>query len=377
VPPVALDKGAAMATVHERGDEVYRGQDRSGEPVRRRPWSRAVLAGAGLALGLVAKEALGRAGEASLRGDVALVTGGSRGLGLALARELAGEGCKIAICARDEDELARAVADLEGRGAEVLAVPCDLRDEGAVRDMVLDVTARYGRIDLLVNNAGIILVEPVEAATSDDFADAMATDFFGALYPTLAVLPQMRQRRRGRIVTITSVGGKVSVPHMLPYSCAKFAAVGFSEGLRAELAGDGIVVTTVVPGEMKTGSFLHAEFGGDREAEYRWFALGASAPFTIAADRAARRIVRAIKRGTAELTFPISAVLAARLNGIAPGATSAALALVDKVLPGSSAIPPAPAAGATIDAAMDAPAFETATALGRAAAEEWNQRPEA
>jgi NAD(P)-dependent dehydrogenase (short-subunit alcohol dehydrogenase family) len=362
-----------MAIDHGHGYRRPAAHDHSGGRSGRWPWSGAALAGAGLALGLVAKEALARAGGADLRGEVALVTGGSRGLGLALARELAGKGCKLAICARDEAELARAAADLEARGAEVVAIPCNLRDEGAVRDMVLAVTARYGRIDLLVNNAGIILVEPVEAATSDDFADAMATDFFGALYPTLAVLPQMRERRGGRIVTITSVGGKVSLPHMLPYTAAKFAAVGFSEGLRAELAGDGIAVTTVVPGEMKTGSFLHAEFGGDREAEYRWFALGASAPFTISADRAARRIVRAIERGTAELTFPISAVLLSRLNGIAPGVTSSALALVDKALPGAPAIPPAPVPGAAIDAAIDAPVFDAATALGRAAAADLNQ----
>ena len=367
-----------MKRPHEPQEVVLRTGERDGRGGRAagRAPSRTALIAAGLALGLAAKGVLDRLGEADLAGEVALVTGGSRGLGLELARQLAAEGCRLAICARDEAELARAAADLEGRGAEVLAVRCDLRDEGAVRDMVHDVTARYGRIDLLLNNAGIILVEPVEAATSDDFHDAMATDFFGALYPTLAVLPQMRERRRGRIVTITSVGGKVSMPHLLPYNCAKFAAVGLSEGLRAELAGDGIAVTTVVPGEMKTGSFLHAEFGGDREAEYRWFALGASAPFTMSADRAARRIVTAIKRGTPELTFPVSAVVAARLNGLAPGLTASALALVDRVLPEAPTAPPAPAAGAEIDAALAAPVFEAATTLGRAAAAEWNQRPE-
>lgn len=361
-------------TGHPRRDDGHiTGSVRERDGQRSSSRLRLGLAGAGVALGLAAREARARAGEADLRGEVALITGGSRGLGLALARELTAQGCSVAICARDEDELTRAKADLEGRGADVMAVACDIRDEAAVRDTILAVTARFGRIDLLVNNAGIILVEPVEAATSDDFADAMATDFFGVLYPTLAVLPQMRERQRGRIVTITSVGGKVSLPHMLPYTSAKFAAVGFSEGLRAELTGDGITVTTVVPGEMKTGSFLHAEFGGDREAEYRWFALGASAPFTMSADRAARRIVRAIKRGTAELTFPVSAVVLSRLNGLAPGVVSSAMALVDKAMPAAPVIPPEPVPGEAIDAAIDTPLFETATTLGRAAAEEWNQ----
>ena len=165
--------------------------------------------------------------------------------------------------------------------------------------MVETVTRHYGRIDILINNAGIMVVAPVETLTRADFERVMAVNFWGVLNPTLEVLPGMRARGTGRIVNITSIGGKIAVPHLLPYSCAKFAAVGLSEGLRAELADTGISVTTVVPGLMRTGSHLNAEFGGEQEAEYRWFALGASAPYPMAigADRAARLIVRAIKRG--------------------------------------------------------------------------------
>ncbi len=336
----------------------------------------AVTIGTGLAVAAVVRETLGRLGEESLRGEVALITGGSRGLGFALARELAKEGCRLAICARDAAELERAREELERGGAEVLAVPCDIRDQEQVQAMVDAVNARFGRVDLLINNAGIISVGPIETMTADDFAHAMDTDFWGVLYPTLAILPQMRQRRRGRIANITSVGGKISMPHMLPYTSAKFAAVGFSEGLRAELASDGIVVTTVVPSEMKTGSFLHAEFGGDREGEYRWFALGASAPWTMSADRAARIIVRAIKRGTAELTFPISAKIAARLNGLFPGATASTLALVDRLLPRADDAPTGTVPGASVEAEIDSPALEKATTLGRRAAEEFNQIPD-
>ncbi len=358
---------------HDEHRPADRWRERTEPP---RTAARALAAGAGLALLLGAKEVLARAREADLRGEVALVTGGSRGLGLAIARELAGQGCRVAICARDAEELERARADLEARGAEVLAVGCDVRDEGAVRDMVLDVQAQLGPIGILVNNAGIIQVEPVEAATSGDFADAMATMFFGTLYPTLAVLPGMRERRHGRIANITSIGGKVATPHMLPYDSAKFAAVGFSQGLRAEVAEDGISVTTVVPGLMNTGSFLHAEFGGDRKGEFRWFALGASAPLvTVSAARAARLIVTAIKRGTSDLTFPAWAALAARVAGVAPGTTASALSLMDRMLPDSPEFPPEPAPGAEVDAAMDAPFFDAATALGRAAAEEYNEQP--
>src|SRR5450759_4776995 len=110
------------------------------------------------------------------------------------------------------------------------------------------------------------------------FELAMDVMYWGVLYPTLAVLPQMREHKRGRIVNITSIGGKVSIPHLLPYNSAKFAAVGLSEGLRAELAMDGVTVTTIVPGLMRTGSHINAYFKGKQEREYTWFALGASLP---------------------------------------------------------------------------------------------------
>ena len=334
-----------------------------------------VAAGTALAFGVAAREALARDRESDLFGTVALVTGGSRGLGLALSRELARQGCRLAICARDETELEAARADLKQSGAEVLALPCDVADPAAVAAMVEAVTHHYGRIDILVNNAGIIVVAPVETLTRTDFERVMGVNFWGVLNPTLEVLPAMRAQRSGRIVNITSIGGKIAVPHLLPYTCAKFAAVGLSEGLRAELADTGINVTTVVPGLMRTGSHLHAEFGGKQEAEYRWFAVNASAPYPIAigADRAARLIVRAIKRGQPECTYPVSAVVAARIGGLLPGMTTNALALVDRLLPR----PPRQAAGrrtgVNLETNLDSPLLRAATVLGRAAAEEYKQ----
>jgi NAD(P)-dependent dehydrogenase (short-subunit alcohol dehydrogenase family) len=335
------------------------------------------VAAAGIAfgMGLAARVAPPRKAEADLRGAVALVTGGSRGLGLALSRELAQQGCRLAICARDELELEAARIDLQRFGAEVLATPCDVSDQAQVAAMVEAVTRHYGRIDILINNAGIIVVAPVETLSRADFERVMAINFWGVLNPTLEVLPGMRAREAGRIVNITSIGGKIAVPHLLPYTCAKFAAVGLSEGLRAELADTGISVTTVVPGLMRTGSHLHAEFGGEQQAEYRWFALNASAPYPIAigADRAARLIVRAVKRDQAECTYPISAVVAARLSGLLPTTTTNVLTLVDRLLPQ----PPQQAAGtspgATIDADLDSPLLRAATVLGRTAAEEYKQ----
>src|SRR5947207_4543781 len=195
--------------------------------------------------------------------------------------------------------------------------------------MVEEATMRFGRIDAVINNAGIIQVGPIETMTIEDFERAMAVNFWGVVYTTLAVLPSMLARRRGNIVNITSIGGKVSVPHLLPYSCAKFAAVGFSEGLRAELARDHIPVTTIVPGLMRTGGHLNALFKGDREAEFTWFSLGASLPgISMAAERAARQIVRAAKRGEAERILSLPANLLASFHGLLPGATAGLLRLV-------------------------------------------------
>ncbi|MCC7024901.1 MAG: SDR family oxidoreductase [Thermomicrobiales bacterium] len=335
-----------------------------------------VAAGTVVAVALAMRKVEVVARDDALQNAVALVTGGSRGLGLAIGRELAARGCRLAICARDEAELLAARHDLEQRGAEVLVIPCDVADRAQVDALVEAVTRHFGRIDILVNNAGIIVVAPLETLTAADFERMIADNFWGVVNPTLAVLPGMRERRSGRIVNITSIGGKIAVPHLLPYTCAKFGTVGFSSGLRAELSGTGISVTTVVPGLMRTGSFLRAEFGGRQEAEYRWFALGASAPYpvTVSAERAAALIVDAARDRKAECTYPITALLAARFAGLFPGATAEILALVDRLLPGPPALPTEPLPGAVIEATMRAPLLEAATILGRKAAEEYNER---
>src|SRR4051812_27567126 len=167
----------------------------------------------------------------NLRGKVALVTGGSRGLGLAIARVLKRRGCDVAVCARDPRELMRVVDELG-----VLAIPCDVSVPSQVEEAIRVVGDHLGPIDILINNAGVIQVGPIETMTLEDFQESLAINFYGALHTTLAVLPQMRARHRGRIVNVTSIGGKVAVPHLIPYDCAKFALVGLSEGLRAELA---------------------------------------------------------------------------------------------------------------------------------------------
>jgi NAD(P)-dependent dehydrogenase (short-subunit alcohol dehydrogenase family) len=274
-----------------------------------------------------------------LRNKNVLITGSSRGLGLVLARELAHQGARVAICAREQDELDRAFDELSRRGATVVAVPCDLTDEHQVRALVEEVRTRLGAMDVLINNAGIIGVGPLETMTLADFEEAMRSNFWSSLYAIDAVLPEMRRRRQGRIVNITSIGGKISVPHLLPYDASKFALVGLSEGLRAELKRDGIVVTTICPGLMRTGSPRNAGFKGQHRAEYAWFSIGDSLPFfSMSAERAARQIIAALKRGSAEVVLTIPAKCAAAFHGLFPGLTTDILGLVNRFLPGPGGV---------------------------------------
>jgi NAD(P)-dependent dehydrogenase (short-subunit alcohol dehydrogenase family) len=272
--------------------------------------------------------------EYRLDGRTVLVTGGSRGLGLVLAREAALQGARVAICGRDPDALSRARSALEQIGADVLAVECDVTDRSAVQEMVATVAQQLGPVDMLINNAGVIEVGPLETMAVADYEEALATNFWGMLYPTLEVIPAMRAQGSGRIVNITSIGGKLGVPHLLPYSASKFAAVGFSQGLRAELAGEGIKVVTVVPGLMRTGSPRNAIFRGRHRAEYAWFSICDSLPgLSVSVEDAARRIIDGARRGDPEVLFPLTARLAAVLNALAPDLTSAALGLAGRLLP--------------------------------------------
>lgn len=270
----------------------------------------------------------------SLRGKVVVICGGSRGMGRALARALVGEQARVAICARSADSLEQTRAWLEGFGAHVLAQVCDLRDEAQVAAFITRVNQELGPVDVLVANAATIEVGPLEALRPADFDAAMTEIFGSALRAALAVLPQMRARRRGTIAFVTSIGGKLGVPHLAPYSAAKFAEVGFAEALAAEVARDGVKVLTVMPGLMRTGSHLHASFRGDPERELSWFGLSAVSPLvSIGADRAARHIVRALTRGDRFATFTPAARLGAWLHDFAPELWSGLAGVAGRLLP--------------------------------------------
>src|SRR5437660_2843868 len=257
-----------------------------------------------------------------LNDKVVLITGGSRGLGLVLARHICARGGNVAIIARDPDELVRAKTDLVPRGGKVLTIERDLLAAGQIQSAVRKIIDRFGKIDVLINNAGIIEVGPLEHMMREDFERAMRLHFWAPFELISQIVPEMRLWGGGRIVNISSIGGKVAVPHMAPYSASKFALTGFSDAIRAELARDNIHVTTVAPGLMRTGSHVNAKFKGRHDDEFAWFAASAGAPLiSMNADRAARKILAACRRGQPSLTLTFAARKIVLGNALFPNLT--------------------------------------------------------
>ncbi|MEY2480939.1 MAG: hypothetical protein QOI04_1866 [Verrucomicrobiota bacterium] len=270
----------------------------------------------------------------SFPGKVVFITGGSRGLGLTLARKFCSQGARVAILARDENELTRARDGLIRRGADVIAIQCDLLHHSHIESAVRYTIEHFGKIDILVNNAGIIEVGPLSHMTREDFERSMALHFWAPYELIMRVLPEMRKAGGGRIVNISSVGGKVAVPHMAPYCASKFALTGFSDSIRAELAAENILVTTVAPGMMRTGSHVQAKFKGDHESEYAWFASASALPLaSISAERAAAKIVRACSRGKPFLMMPVPTRLFMIANAIFPNLTARVLNFANSLFP--------------------------------------------
>ena len=270
-------------------------------------------------------------------GKAVVIVGGSRGFGLVIARELASEGAHLVLVARNAEELERARIDLNATASK--RSHSSVTYETARRCTTpLNGSSPRGTIDVLINDAGIIQVGPLQHLTIEDFENAMATHFWGPLFAILAVLPHMRRGGARRIVNISSIGGRVAVPHLVPYSASKFALTGLSEGLRAELAREGIRVTTVSPGLMRTGSTYNARFKGQHRREFAWFHLVDSIPgLSIDAKRAARQIIDACRHGDAELTITPPARLAVLLNAACPETMARMMSLTNWLLPSAAA----------------------------------------
>lgn len=283
-------------------------------------------------------------------------------------------GYSVAIAARDEHELARARERLSPYGT-VKDYVCDVRDARAAEELVRQVETDLGPVDVLITVAGIIQAGPLEAVTLEHFTDAIDTMTYGPIHCALSVLPGMRDRRSGRIGTVTSVGGLVSPPHLIPYATAKFGAVGFSEGLAVALAGTGVTATTIAPGLMRTGSHERAFFTGQARKEYAWFAPAASLPLlSMNADRAARIIVDGVLTGKPTVLVGWLPKVAQRVHGLAPGLTTRAMGVANRLLPRARPEQSDLREGRDAAASLDSKVVRVLTTLGSKAARKNNER---
>ncbi|MGV3519902.1 SDR family NAD(P)-dependent oxidoreductase [Luteitalea sp.] len=271
-----------------------------------------------------------------LHGRTVLITGGVRGLGLLLAREFGRRGARLVVVSRTASDVVRAEADLRGAGHDVLAECCDVRDPRAVADLVQAITGRTGRLDVVVNNAGVIQAAPFDDAQLEDFQESLDTHFWGPLYLIREALPHLRRAPGGaRVLNISSFGGRVGVPHLAAYASGKFALVGLSETLRAELVTDNVLVTTATPGLMRTGSHGRILVRGQHAKETLWFGAGVATPLTsMSGPRAARQLVDACVAGRAHATPGLQFRLAEVLDVLTPRMTASLKALLaSHVLP--------------------------------------------
>lgn len=297
----------------------------------------ALITVAGLGLYAFAKSIYKEMTRYEWQDKVVLITGGSRGLGLAIARELAVKGARLVICSRNREQLDNAKEQLEGIGAEVLAIETDLTNQVEVRIMIETAIRHFGQINVLINNAGTISVGPENVMEVEEYERVMDINFWAVLYTIKAVLPHFAKQGGGKIVNICSIGGKISVPHLLPYSVSKFALVGLSEGLCVELKKDNIQVTTVIPNLMQTGSPRNVSVKGDHEAEYAWFKIAASSPLlSQKAEVAAKQIVKAAGDGNNEVILTQTAKIAVAIQGLMPEAITSVSQLANRFLPKST-----------------------------------------
>ena len=192
-----------------------------------------------------------------LTNRTAIVTGGTRGIGRAIATSLVAAGVKVAITARSERDLSDAVSKLGNAAGYV----CDVRDYEQVKSTIAQITADLGGIDILVNNAGIGIFETVESMSVEDFRAVLETNVFGVFYCCHEVIPLMKRRGGGYIINISSLAGANPHARMAAYNASKFGLNGFSEALMQEVRHDNIKVSYIMPGSVNT------EFGGDSPSD--------------------------------------------------------------------------------------------------------------
>ena len=269
-------------------------------------------------------------------GKTCVVTGGSRGFGLVLARRLVRAGARVAVCARDADQVRRAADELARRGdpRRVVGGVCDVTDRGQVRRFLGEVTERLGPVEVLVNNAGLISFGPQASLTTRDYEDSLKTHFWGPYFFTEECLPDMKRRRSGRILNVASVGGRIPLVHGNAYTVGKHALVGYSEGLRCEAVRHGVYITTACPGLMRTGSPRHALVRGKHEVEYAGFKILDSLPgLSCGAESAADACLAALSAGKPEVIPPWPFAAAAAFHGVFRNLSLDGLGLLGRMMP--------------------------------------------
>lgn len=243
----------------------------------------------------------------SFRGKVVAITGASSGIGAASAAAFAKKGATVVLIARRKEKLS-SVADSLGKNAESMVCQCDVSDKVQVESMSRQVLDRFGRIDVLVNNAGFAIYGPVSKLTIDEIEAQMATNYLGMVYCVKSLLPVMLGQRSGHIVNVASVAASFGLPGIASYCASKFAMLGFSEGLSHELKGTGVGVTVVSPIMVKTDFFDHQSFKSMPKYSSTALSAGTVAKAVVSAARSKRLeiIVPGVVRGAvwAKHTFP-------------------------------------------------------------------------
>jgi NADP-dependent 3-hydroxy acid dehydrogenase YdfG len=250
--------------------------------------------------------------DVRLRDAVVLITGASSGIGRATAIELARAGCRVALAARRVDRLEETASRCRESGGDVVVRPTDVARRDECFDLVAEVTSTFGNVDILINNAGFALLDPIESADIDDVRRMIETNLLGTLHCTQAVLPQMLERRHGAIVNVSSITGLMGYAGMGMYGATKFAMTGMTEALRDEVIDRGVRVILVCPGATSSEFFLHAEQEKIHAAARLVSRLGP--------EDVAKSIRKALERGTYRVIVPFAAHLYIRFKELAPRA---------------------------------------------------------
>jgi short-subunit dehydrogenase len=242
--------------------------------------------------------------KGDISGKIIIITGASSGIGKATAITMANKGARIVLASRRKDELREVADEIVKNGGEALIIPTDVTKQDQVADLINQTISQMGRIDILIANAGEYIRCPIDKLTVDIVERSMRINFYGGLYPILAVLPHMKSQGTGHIIIVTSMGGKKGVPPDGPYIAAKFALTGFSEVLRQELKNYSIYVSTILPGRVDTPMIKNLKFQLISNK--------------ITPEAVANSIVNAIRYHKAEVIIPFRGRFLHIANAISP-----------------------------------------------------------